>query len=366
MGQAASVNQNMTHTLDLLLSHPHINVTALFSPQHGWTGVKQANMIPSGNSEFKGIPLFSLYSEKTRRLTPQMLSRFDVLVVDLQDTGCRIYTYLTSLCYALEDGRDKTIVVLDRPNPLGRKVEGSRLKKGFESFVGTGPLPMSHGLTLGEAALWFKDHKKLKTDLMVVPMKNYSPNNPQPLPFYIQPSPNMTGLSCARCYPGTVLLEGTKISEGRGTTLPLEVFGMPGMKTEQIKKQMKARAPEFLTACRLRQHEFEPVFDKFKGQVCRGFQIHTGFSLKEGPFRPYRLISLFLKCFYEVHEGMEWKAPPPYEYEYEKQPVDILSGCDRFRKWVEDPAGTIKEWDEWLTEEETLWKKERAPFLLYS
>ncbi|MCY4513443.1 MAG: DUF1343 domain-containing protein [Bdellovibrionales bacterium] len=365
MGHAASVTQNMSHTLSLLLNHPDINVTALFSPQHGLTGTKQANMITHEDSSLNGLPIFSLYSKKTRRFTPQMLSTFDVLLVDLQDTGCRIYTYLTTLFYALEDGQDKTIIILDRPNPLRRKVEGSLLKDQFTSFVGAAPLPISHGLTLGEAASWFKNYKKLKTNLIVIPMKDYSPEDPWPLPW-VQPSPNMTEFSTAQCYPGTVLLEGTNISEGRGTTLPLEVFGIPYLKTEQIKKRMEEKGAEFLTGCALRPHEFEPVFDKYKGEICRGFQIHLNPSWRtKGPFRPYRLISLFLKCLYEIQKDFEWKKPPPYEYEFEKWPIDILSGCDRLRKWIEDPNSSVKEWNEWLTEEETQWQKERAPFLLY-
>ena len=365
MGHAASVTQSMSSTLSFLLDHTEINVTALFSPQHGLTGTKQANMVTHEDSVLKGLSVFSLYSEKTRRFTPQMLSTFDILLVDLQDTGCRVYTYLTTLFYALEDCEEKTIIVLDRPNPLGRKVEGSSLNLQFTSFVGAAPLPISHGLTLGEAAQWLKNHKNLKTDLMVVPMKDHSPDGPWLLPW-IQPSPNMTGLSTAQCYPGTVLLEGTNISEGRGTTFPMEVFGAPDLPAEKIKKRMEETGAEFLTGCALRPHEFEPVFDKFTGETCRGFQIHLhpAWAVK-GPFRPYRLISLFLKCLHEIQEDFEWKNPPPYEYEFEKWPIDILSGCDRLRKWIENTNSSVKEWDEWLTEEETQWQKEREPFLLY-
>ena len=323
-------------------------------------------MIPHEDSVHKGLPLFSLYSQQNRRFTPKMRSAFDVLLIDLQDTGCRVYTYLTTVFYALEDCADKTLILLDRPNPLGRKVEGSRLNERFSSFVGAGPLPMSHGLTLGEAALWFKNHKNLKTDLHVVPMEDHSPEESWSLPW-IQPSPNMTGLSCAHCYPGTVLLEGTQVSEGRGTTLPLEVFGMPDMPAEKIKNLMEEKAPKFLTGCVLRLHEFEPVFDKFKEKVCRGFQIHLDSPRAErGEFRPYRLITLFLKCLHEIDPDFEWKKPPPYEYEFEKQPIDILSGGTELKKWIETPESSVREWDEWLKKEETAWKRDRKPFLLYS
>ena len=365
LGHQASVTRDMSSTLSLLLSHPKIQVTVVFSPQHGFQGTKQANMIISEDGFIKGLPLFSLYSKKTRRLTKDMKKTFDVLIIDLQDVGCRIYTYLTTVFYLLEDLSE--VIILDRPNPIGRSIEGSRLESYYRSFVGHGPLPMAHGLTLGEAALYFKHFKKLKVSLQVVPMKGYSPQKgwPENRPW-VQPSPNMTGLAGARCYPGTVLLEGTRISEGRGTTLPLQVFGIPKMKQEKIKNLMEEKGKEFLKGCALRLHDFEPVSDKFKGKVCKGFQIHLEpLWAKKGKFRPYRLMSLFLKCFHEIHPEFSWKKPPPYEYEKRKLPIDILSGSGRLRKWIESSRTTVREWDEYLLSEESLWEKERTPFLLY-
>ena len=361
----AALTRDRTSTLSRLLSHPEIHVTALFSPQHGFQGTKQANMITSEDSSLKGIPLFSLYSKKTRRMTKEMKKTFDVLIIDLQDAGCRIYTYLTTVFYLLEDLRE--VILLDRPNPIGRQTEGSRLRPYYKSFVGHAPMPMAHGLTLGEAALWFKYFKKLKVSLQVVPMKSYLPSKGWPPAWpWVQPSPNMTGLACTRCYPGTVLLEGTEISEGRGTTLPLEVFGVPKMKREQIRKLMEEKGSGFLKGSALRDHDFEPVSDKFKGKTCKGFQIHLEpLWAGKGEFRPYRLLSLFLKCFHEVHPEFCWKKAPPYEYEEKKLPIDILSGDSRLRQWIESPRTTLREWDEYLRGEEEFWEKERRPFLLY-
>lgn len=365
LGHQSSLMKDMSPVLFSLISHQKIQVTAVFSPQHGFSGIKQANMITSADNSLKGLPLFSLYSKKTRRITKNMKKTFDIMIIDLHDAGCRIYTYLTTVFYLLEDCKE--VIILDRPNPIGRDIEGNRLQSHYKSFVGYAPLPMAHGLTLGEAALWFKNWKKLKVSLEIVPMKNYFPLKgwPKSQPW-IQPSPNMTGAVCAKCYPGMVLLEGTEISEGRGTTLPFQVFGAPQMKVEKIKKLMEEKGKFFLKGSALRFHEFEPTFDKFKGKTCHGFQIHLEplWALK-GKFRPYRLISLFLKCFHEIHPEFIWKKSPPYEYETKKLPIDIISGSNQLKKWIESPNSTVNEWDEYLHSEEESWEKERKPFLLY-
>lgn len=365
LGHQSSLKKDMSPVLLSLLSHPKIQITAIFSPQHGFSGVKQANMITSPNSYIKDLPLFSLYSNKTRRLTKTMRKTFDVMIIDLQDVGCRIYTYLTTVFYLLEDCKE--VIIFDRPNPIGRAVEGSRLQIPYKSFVGHAPLPMAHGLTLGEAALWFKSWKNLKLSLQIVPMRNYFPLKGWSKDWpWVHPSPNMTGPVCAKCYPGMVLLEGTKISEGRGTTLPFQVVGFPQMKSEKIKKLMKEKGEKFLTGSALRFHEFEPTFDKFKGKTCHGFQIHLEpLWAAKGKFRPYRLISLFLKCFHEIHPEFQWKISPPYEYETKKLPIDIISGGNQLKKWIESSNSTVNEWDEYLHSEEEIWKKERKPFLLY-
>ena len=369
LGHSAAVNQKGELILSLLLKQKEIHLTSLFGPQHGFASTKQANMVTTQDSQYASLKLYSLYSEKTRRLTIEMKDSFDILLFDLQDTGCRIYTYLTTLFYLIEDCEkfDKTLIVLDRPNPLGPLIEGNRLKEKFHSFVGLAPLPMSHGLTLGELAFWYKNLKSLKTDLHLVPMKAYDPIQPWSLGRpWILPSPNMTGLSCVQCYPGTVLLEGTEVSEGRGTTKPLEMFGHPRMNTKAIKRFMEDQGSSFLEGCFLREVEFEPVFDKFKQKVCKGFQIHLEkVWATAGSFQPYRLISLFLKAFKEVHPSFSWKKKAPYEYEFEKEPIDIISGSSDLQDWVENPSVSIKEWDEFLLNEEEAWEKERRDFLIY-
>ena len=369
LGHSAGVDQKGELILSLLLKRKEIQWTSIFSPQHGFFATKQANMITTKDSSYKSLKLYSLYSEKNRRLNAEMKKSFDVLLFDLQDTGCRIYTYLTTLFYLIEDceKENKTLVVLDRPNPLGRYVEGNLLKDKFKSFVGSAPLPMSHGLTLGELALWYKSLKKLKTDVQVVRMRAYKVDKPwgKKRPWLL-PSPNMTGLSCAQCYPGTVLLEGTKISEGRGTTKPLEIFGRPNMDTAKIKKFMRNKSSSFLRGCFLREIKFEPAFDKFKQKQCSGFQIHLEKAWAEkGPFHPFRLISLFLKAFRQVHPSLPWKTKPPYEYEYKLDPIDIISGSGELQNWIEDDSSSMKNWDEFLLSEESRWKKEQKDFLIY-
>jgi len=368
LGHAASVTQKGELVLNLLLQNHNLHISSVLSPQHGFTSVKQANMVTSENSQLHHLPIFSLYSEQTRRLTPEIKNSFEVLLVDLQDVGCRIYTYLSTLFYLIEDCEtDKTIIILDRPNPLGRTIEGNFLNLDFKSFVGVASLPMRYGLTLGEAALWFKHSRNLKTDLQIVPMKSYDPQRPwPPQKPWIEPSPNMTSLSCAQCYPGTVLLEGTCISEGRGTTKPLEVFGHPNMKTTEIYKFMNHRGSDFLKGCFLREKEFEPMFDKFKNQICSGFQIHLdSVWANKGTFRPYRLISLFLKAFHHIHPDIIWKLKPPYEYEFTKLPIDIISGNENLKKWIESEQMSISEWDNRLLEDEFKWEKDRKEFLIY-
>ena len=337
---------------------------AIFSPQHGFYLKEQANMVPTKDSSWSGIPLFSLYSDKTRRLNPKMKKYFDTLIIDMQDVGCRIYTYLTTLFYILEDCENShSIILLDRPNPVGDYIEGSLLHKNFKSFVGAAPLPMSHGMTLGEAGLWFKNYKKLKTDFTVIPMKNYNPKHPWSKERkWVKPSPNMTSLSCAQSYIGSVLLEGTHLSEGRGTSFPFEIFGMPNMKTENILKRMRSFKSSFLDGITIETQSFKPSFDKFAGGDCSGLKITVDDFQS---FRPYRFFSLFLKCFVEEHPDFNWKTDPPYEYEYKKLPFDILSGSSFLRKWIEDSNSKISDLEELLKTDEEKWKKERQNYILY-
>src|SRR5213080_3553484 len=262
LAHPASVTADLTHSLDALAALPDIRLAAAFGPQHGLRGDKQDNMIESPDfaDPRHGIPVFSLYGE-VRRPTGAMMDTFDVLLVDLQDLGCRIYTFITTLRYVLEAAAThrKRVVVLDRPNPAGRPVEGLRLRSGWESFVGAGPMPMRHGLTMGELARWFIATLRLDVDCEVVPMQGWQPQAPPGFGWplgersWVNPSPNAPSLSMARCYAGSVMLEGTTLSEGRGTTRPLEVLGAPDLEAEALLREMHKLAPQWLRGCRLRR-----------------------------------------------------------------------------------------------------------------
>src|SRR5690349_12377280 len=272
------------HSLDALRAVRGLDITAAFGPQHGLRGDKQDNMMESPDflDPLHGIPVFSLYGE-VRRPTAAMLDSFDVLLVDLQDVGCRIYTFVTTLRYVLEAAaaHGKSVWVLDRPNPVGRPVEGLRLRAGWESFVGAGPLPMRHGLTLGELAHWFVRTLKLAVDYRVIEMRGWQPSAapgfgwPLGERAWVNPSPNVPNLFAARAYAGTVMVEGATLSEGRGTTRPLELFGAPDLDARALLREMRALAPQWLNGCRLRDCWFEPTFHKHAGKLCAGIQIHT-------------------------------------------------------------------------------------------
>lgn len=371
LGHPASVTHTLTHSLDALMADERFRVVCAFGPQHGMRGEKQDNMIESDDyrDPRHNIPVFSLYG-KVRRPTEEMLKGWDVLLVDLQDVGCRIYTFLTTLFYMMEalNNTSQEIWVLDRPNPAGRPVEGHILNMNYASFVGAAPVPMRHGLTLGEAALWYRDHKKLNVKLNVVAMNDYDCQK-DPWPFslsWVNPSPNIPRLSCTKIYPGTVLIEGTHLSEGRGTTTPLEIFGAPSFDIQKILKDMTEMAPQWLKGCVLRPAYFEPTFHKFKGELVNALQVHVDVpSYDEKSFMPYRLVTLFFKAVHRVHPEFELWKNPPYEYEEKHKPIDILSGHDQLRKWVANSQPAISEWDESLRRDEMGWLDERQPYLLY-
>jgi len=268
LAHPASVTRDLVHAVDALASVSGLRLAAAFGPQHGMRGDKQDNMVESADyvDPTHGIPVVSLYGE-VRRPTDAMMEPFDVLLVDLQDLGCRLYTFVTTLLYVLEAAarHGKAVWVLDRPNPVGRPVEGLRLRPGQESFVGAGPLPMRHGLTLGELARWFVRTKRLDVELEVVPMEGWSPETapgfgwPLGERSWVNPSPNAPTLGMARCFPGTVMLEGTTLSEGRGTTRPLELYGAPDLEPEALLRRMSHLAPDWLAGCRLRPCFFEPT-----------------------------------------------------------------------------------------------------------
>ena len=376
LAHPASVTRALTHSLDALAALPDIRLSAAFGPQHGLRGDKQDNMIESPDfiDPRLGIPVFSLYGE-TRRPTAPMMERFDVLLVDLQDLGCRVYTFITTLRYLLEAAaaHGKAVWVLDRPNPAGRPVEGLRLRPGWESFVGAGPLPMRHGLTMGELARCFCAQLKLDIELEVLRMEQWLPATapgygwPLQERSWVNPSPNAPNLSMARCYAGTVMLEGTTLSEGRGTTRPLELFGAPDIDAEALLAGMRQLAPHWLAGCRLRPCWFEPTFHKHAGQLCYGLQLHVDAAAhyEHAAFKPWRLMALAFKCLRRIEPGYPLWRDFDYEYERGKLAIDVINGSDLLRLWVDDPAAEPADLERMALADELSWQTERQPFLLY-
>jgi len=377
LAHPASVTRELTHALDALAALPDVNVTAAFGPQHGLRGDKQDNMIESPDyaDPLHGIPVFSLYG-KVRRPTAAMMDSFDVLLVDLQDLGCRIYTFITTLRYVLEEAAlgGKSVWVLDRPNPAGRPVEGLTLREGWESFVGAGPLPMRHGLTLGELARWFVATLHLDVDLQIIEMRGWQPEQPTGFGWpveqrsWVNPSPNAPNLSMARCYPGTVMLEGTTLSEGRGTTRPLELFGAPGLDAAKLLEEMRALAPQWMHGCVLRPCWFEPTFHKYSGALCSGVQIHVedAAHYDHEAFRPWRLQALAFKALRRLHPDYDLWRDFAYEYERNRLAIDLINGSELLREWVDNPAAGVTELEALAGADEQAWRKEREAFLLYA
>jgi uncharacterized protein YbbC (DUF1343 family) len=375
LAHPASVTRDLTHSLDALAAQPDLRLTAAFGPQHGLRGDKQDNMVESPDflDPRHGIPVFSLYGD-VRRPTAAMMDTFDVLLIDLQDLGCRIYTFITTLRYMLEAAAEhgKTVWVLDRPNPAGRPVEGLLLRPGWESFVGAGPLPMRHGLTMGELARWFIANLKLDVECEVIAMKGWMPEAapgygwPLGERTWINPSPNAPNLFMARCYAGTVMLEGTTLSEGRGTTRPLELFGAPDIDARALITEMHTLAPEWLAGCRLRECWFEPTFHKHAGKLCHGVQIHVeDMSYNHDTFRPWRLQTLAFKALRRLQPDYEIWRDFPYEYEHDRLAIDLINGSELLRQWVDDAAATPGDLDAVTRVDEGDWKEERKEFLLY-
>jgi uncharacterized protein YbbC (DUF1343 family) len=375
LAHPASVTADLTHSLDALMATDDVRIVAAFGPQHGLRGDKQDNMVESPDflDPVHKIPVFSLYGA-VRRPTPAMLDSFDVLLVDLQDLGCRIYTFVTTLLYVLEAAArtGKSVWVLDRPNPVGRPVEGLRLVPGWESFVGAGAFPMRHGLTLGELARWFIATARLDVDCQIVSMEGWqsaqAPGYGWPLGerAWVNPSPNAPNLWMARCYPGTVLLEGTTLSEGRGTTRPLEILGAPDIDGRALIAEMHKLAPAWLEGCRLRPCSFEPTFHKHVHALCAGFQIHVeDRSYAHEAFRPWRLIALALKALRRLHPGYPIWRDFPYEYVQDRQAFDVINGSERLRAWVDDARAMPADLDAMTRPEEDAWREERRAVLLY-
>ncbi|MBA4780679.1 MAG: hypothetical protein A2792_11710 [Sphingomonadales bacterium RIFCSPHIGHO2_01_FULL_65_20] len=365
LAHPASVTADLVHSLDALAALDDIQLTAAFGPQHGLRGDKQDNMVesPDFTDPVHGIPVFSLYGE-VRRPTPAMIDSFDVILIDLQDLGCRIYTFVTTLLYILEAAAEhgKSVWVLDRPNPAGRPVEGLTLRTGWESFVGAGPMPMRHGLTLGEMGHWFIRHYGLDVDYRVVEMHGWKPESAPGFGWptdrlWVNPSPNAPNVNMARAYAGTVMLEGTTLSEGRGTTRPLELFGAPDINARDVIGKMHALAPEWLAGCALREIWFEPTFHKHVGQLCHGVHIHAeGQFYDHHAFRPWRVQALGFKAIRALYPDYPLWRDFPYEYELGKLAIDVINGGPALREWVDDAGAQPGDLDALTGTDETAWQ----------
>jgi uncharacterized protein YbbC (DUF1343 family) len=360
----ASVDRGFHHIVDRLSEAEGVTLGAIFGPQHGFRSDVQDNMIetPHRDDPSKSVPVYSLYSE-TREPTAEMLKGLDVVIIDLQDIGARIYTYIYTMANCLRAcGRHGVpVVVCDRPNPInGTDVEGQTLIRGYESFVGLFPIPMRHGMTIGELAGLFNESFGLGATLEVAQMEGwrremYADDTGLP---WVMPSPNMPTLDTAVVYPGTVLFEGTMLSEGRGTTRPFELVGAPWIEAERFAREMNALR---LPGVHFRPAVFEPTFQKHARKACGGCQIHV---TDRASFRPVWTGAALIHMFRRVNpEKFAWRQPP-YEYEHDKLPIDILAGSDTLRQQIESelpPAAIAESW----RGDETAFRERRRRFLLY-
>jgi uncharacterized protein YbbC (DUF1343 family) len=371
----ASVTADLTHSLDALIA-AGVNLTSAFGPQHGLKGDKQDNMVETADEldPLYGIPVFSLYGE-VRRPTAAMMDSADVFLFDLQDLGCRIYTFVTTLLYLLEAAAasGKSVWVLDRPNPAGRPIEGTLLLPGQESFVGAGPMPMRHGLTLGEMGRWFVEHFNLDVDYRVVAMDGWQPHAAPGFGWpesriWINPSPNAANLNMARAYAGTVMLEGATLSEGRGTTRPLEVlFGAPDVDAKAVLAEMQRVAPDWLAGCALRECWFEPTFHKHAKSLCNGLMIHAeGRFYDHAAFRPWRLQALAFKAIRRLYPDYPIWRDFPYEYELTRLAIDVINGGPALREWVDDAAAEAGDLEQIAAADEAAWAERVRPLLIYA
>lgn len=334
----ASVDHGLRHAADLFLQHPDINLTALYGPQHGIRGETQDNMIEweAFRDERSGVMAYSLYGE-VRQPTAEMLNDVDVLVFDVQDVGTRVYTFIYTMALAMQSARDagKRFVVLDRPNPIGGLgIEGNILEPGHESFVGMYPIPMRHGMTVAELARMFNEEFGIGCDLEVVAMQGYRREHwfdDTDAPWVI-PSPNMPTPETATVYPGTVFVEGTKLSEGRGTTRPFEINGAPYADAYEVAEHLNRLQ---LSGVHFRPHSFKPTFQKHAAQLCHGVQIHVTDRLA---FKPVIAGIALIKTIRDLYPAsFEWQTPP-YEYVYDRLPFDVIAGTNRLREQIEGGA----------------------------
>ena len=359
----ASVDAKFVHTADRLKNDPDVTLAALFGPQHGFRSDLQDNMIetPHGRDCRRNVPIYSLYSE-TREPTTDMLRGLDVLVVDLQDVGTRVYTFIYTManCMRAAARHGLPVIVCDRPNPIGDRIEGARLQDPWTSFVGQFPIPMRHGLTIGELARLFNEDYGIGAKLAVVALEGWRRDDyldETGLPWII-PSPNLPTLESATVYPGAVLFEGTLLSEGRGTTKPFELIGAPWIDGERLSDAMNAR---HLPGVHFRAAFFEPTFQKHAKRSCGGCQIHV---LDRRTFEPLRTAVELIAAFHAANpDRFEWRNPP-YEYEHDKEPIDILYGTDHLRQTIDEGRDLRALIDSWRQDEEDF-ANQRKPHLLY-
>ena len=361
----ASVDARFTHVVDALLAAPGVTVGAIFGPQHGFRSDVQDNMIetPHTSDSARRVPVFSLYSE-TREPTAEMLKHVDALVIDLQDIGARIYTYVYTMANCLRAcaRHGVEVIVCDRPNPIGGvEIEGPILVEGYESFVGQFPIPMRHGMTIGELARCFNEHFAIHAPLEVINMQGWSRDmyaDTTGLPF-VMPSPNIPTLDSAIVYPGTVLLEGTIVSEGRGTTRPFELVGAPWLEAESFAATMNARR---LPGVHFRAAVFEPTFQKHAKSSCGGCQIHV---LDRHAFRPVLTgVALIDAMRAASPSHFAWRRPP-YEYEHDQEPIDILAGSPALRTAIDTGVRAEELATAWAVDNQAF-ERLRQPFLAYA
>jgi uncharacterized protein YbbC (DUF1343 family) len=361
----ASLDSSSRNTKDIVAELAGGNLKALFSPQHGIRGEAQANMIETEDEvdPHLKIPIYSLYSSKTRIPTEEQLDGIDCLVIDLQDVGTRVYTFATTMGHCLEAAAHykKRVVVLDRPNPIGgAEVEGNLLREDQRSFVGYHPIPMRHGMTMGELARFFNGERGIGAELEVIRLEEYKREYlfPQTGLPWTPPSPNMPTSATALVYPGQVLLEGTNLSEGRGAPSPFECFGAPYIDSRSLKSQLEKRE---LPGIRFEEISFTPQFDKWEGQTCHGLQLHV---IDPRAYKPYyTTLAIIQEVMGLCPQDFSWR-PPPYEYEFEKLPFDIITGDEAIRKGLEqgrDLDEMEKNWHEKLKEFLAI----RKQYLLY-
>jgi len=361
----ASVDRHLEPTRDLFLARSSFTLKALFGPQHGLAGTTQDNMIEwrSFRDEKARVPVHSLYGD-VRKPSGEMLEGIDTFVIDLFDVGARYYTFLWTAYLSMKACAEQKIrlVVLDRPNPLnGVTLEGPLLSREYLSFVGLYPLIIRHGMTMGEILAMIRDEEKIDVELQVIPLKGWKRSmwfDETGLPWVI-PSPNMPTLDTALVYPGFCLLEGTSVSEGRGTTRPFEFFGAPYVDPYHLVGELRARS---LPGVHFRPASFEPTFQKHRGAICHGAQMHL---TDRGAFRSVITLVAVLQAFMKFHGGdFSWKEPP-YEYEYEKLPFDILAGSSAMRRHIESGTGPEEILKEWKRDEDEF-RERRERYLLYT